>query len=209
MYEKPYFPIIFQKSYFLRNYSRRGFWVPDTAWFPSWTFPKEFGIVLLPSESLRWWYRHDTFRRIDLIPLAGSLQFFWIPGEEFQKRNLKILRKRKQWCSDSTFKTHPSIFMVLGSVHAVNGDRTSHSVALPLVALLSTKQELQYKAVYQVIADVAEYYRIDNFAPETIMSDFETGIINAASSTFPEAEIKCCSLFLKWWIYRHIQELGL
>lgn len=130
------------------------------------------------------------------------------------KRNLEILRECDHWYADGTFKVSPTIFTqlftILGSVPAVVGDPNSEKIALPLVyALLSSKQEVQYEAVYKAVQAAAEEYGIPDFAPKNIMSDFERAIINAALSVFPDIDVLLCFFHLKQSAYRHVQSLGL
>lgn len=102
------------------------------------------------------------------------------------------------------------VFTVLGAVPAVVGDRQSEKVALPLVyALLSSKEERQYKAVLQAIITAADDYGINNCKPHTMMSDFELAIVNAILSKFPGIDVILCFFHLKQSAYRHIQALGL
>lgn len=83
-------------------------------------------------------------------------------------------------------------------------------VALPLVyALLSSKTQLQYAAVFEAVRSSAAEYGIANCEPRSIMSDFELGIVNAAEEKFPNAKIELCFFHLKKSLYRNVQELGL
>lgn len=79
----------------------------------------------------------------------------------------------------------------------------SETVALPLAyALLSSKEEIQYEAVFYALISAADEYGIEDFHPQTIMSGFEKAIINAVFSTFPEVDVNLCYFHLKQSAYR-------
>lgn len=115
----------------------------------------------------------------------------------------------------SFLKVSPTIFTqvftILGHVPAVIGDPNSRTVALPLVyALLSSKSEEAYRAVYEAVLSEAEEIGIENFEPQTIMTDFELAILNAGKATFSEEmEYSCCFFHLKQSVYRKVQAQGL
>lgn len=83
-------------------------------------------------------------------------------------------------------------------------------VPLPLVyALLSSKEQVQYTAVLRAVKDAAATYRIANFGPSKIMTDFEKGILNACNEVFPTVPVSCCFFHLKQNVYKKIQSVGL
>ena len=93
---------------------------------------------------------------------------------------------------------------------SVLGDPDSEKVCLPLVyALLSSKEKIQYKAVFQAIKSAADEYNIQNLKPPSMMSDFEVGVINAVTEEFEDCDLRLCFFHLKQTLYRKIQEFGL
>lgn len=130
------------------------------------------------------------------------------------RRNLEILRECDVWYVDGTFKVAPTIFTqlftVLGNVPAIVGNDDCLKVPLPLAyALLSSKEEEQYTAVFEALSSAADEYGIRDFEPRFVMSDFELGIVNAVFLAFNNCDIELCFFHLKQSEYRHIQELGL
>lgn len=99
------------------------------------------------------------------------------------------------------------LFTILGSVREVKRDSY---IALPFVyALLTSKQEEKYSAVLKAVSDSAERMGIDDYFPDTVMSDLEVAIINATTENMPFSEISLCFFHLKKALYRHVQSLGL
>lgn len=68
---------------------------------------------------------------------------------------------------------------------------------------------MQYIGVSNGKKTAASEYRIDDFRPEKIVTDFEKGIINACDAVFPRAPVTCCFFHLKQSLYRKIQKSGL
>lgn len=97
----------------------------------------------------------------------------------------------------------------MGSVPIVPGTPESKTIALPLVySLLSSKEEVQYRTVFESVSSAAENYGVD-LNPSRINSDFEVAIINSAKDIFPDANIQLCFFHLKQSAYRKVQQLGL
>lgn len=81
---------------------------------------------------------------------------------------------------------------------------------LPFVyALLENKEEASYKKVFDVTLQLACEYYINTTLPDTVMSDFELAIINAARTVFGIQKLRCCLFRLGQSIYRHVQREGL
>lgn len=91
----------------------------------------------------------------------------------------------------------------------ISGDNSCDKVPLPLAyALLSSKKEEQYSAVFEAIVSAANEYGIENLKPRHLMSDFELAVINAAFTAFDAVDIDLCYFHLKQSEYRHVTELG-
>ena len=83
-------------------------------------------------------------------------------------------------------------------------------VAIPLVyALLQSKQEDAYDKVLEVSIAAVERAGVRMNQPETLMTDLEQAIINAAKSNFAEEVIRLCLFHLCQSAYRRIQGAGL
>ncbi len=65
-------------------------------------------------------------------------------------------------------------------------------------ALLSSKEQVQYKTVLQTVAQ----YRLPHCVPQKIMTYFEKGIINAAQEVFPEIQVARCFFNLGQSVYK-------
>ncbi|CAF4857054.1 unnamed protein product [Rotaria socialis] len=93
------------------------------------------------------------------------------------KTNLSLLKSCKHWFVDGTFKVCPEEFYQLFTLHAL-----LKSVIVPLVyGLLIGKKASDYKKFFQKILDE------DDFEPESILSDFESGTIKTIKEVFPNA----------------------
>ncbi|CAG8700920.1 12166_t:CDS:2 [Gigaspora margarita] len=105
------------------------------------------------------------------------------------KANIQHLSKSSYWMMDGTFKTVPTIFRQLYTIHAPIevGDNTR---VLPLVyALMTKKSEDLYRALFQ---DLIEFTKENNIllGPTTILTDFELAAINASHIEFPNVNNK-------------------
>jgi len=88
-------------------------------------------------------------------------------------------------------------------------DEAPEEVALPLVyRLVLNKTEEAYKVILKAVKDAANQHGIPNIAPETIMSDFELAILNAAGETFPTSTIRCCFFHFGQSVYRRCNLRG-
>ena len=85
------------------------------------------------------------------------------------KRNLQLLSTTNFWYADGTFKTVPSLFNQLYTIHGViNND------VLPLVYILMSKRtESSYRKLFFELKTLES-----SLSPMTIMTDFEKGAIN-------------------------------
>ncbi|KAF0761068.1 Uncharacterized protein FWK35_00007573 [Aphis craccivora] len=122
--------------------------------------------------------------------------------------NVKKLSQSMFWIVDGTFKTVPTIFTQLYTIHAQVGF-CENSRVLPLVyVLMTSKREQCYNQMYQDIIDFSEDNNI-NLAPEYIISDFEIAAINASKHEFSLSKSKGCLFHLCQSAWRKLQSLGL
>ncbi|CAG8694992.1 5230_t:CDS:2, partial [Gigaspora rosea] len=111
------------------------------------------------------------------------------------KANIQNLSKALYWIMDSTFKTVPTIFRQLYTIHAPIGIAYNSRV-LPLVyALMTKKSEELYRALFQDLIEFAEESNI-LLRPTTILTDFELAAINVSRDEFPNVHNKGCFFHL-------------
>ncbi|CAG8736097.1 11310_t:CDS:2, partial [Dentiscutata heterogama] len=121
------------------------------------------------------------------------------------KANIQHLSNSLYWMMDGTFKTVPTIFHQLYTIHAPVGTGDNSRV-LPLVYVLMTKKsEFLYRALFQ---DLIEFAKENNIllSPTAILTDFELAAINASRIEFPNINNKCCFFHLRQSGWRKIQE---
>lgn len=83
-------------------------------------------------------------------------------------------------------------------------------VAFPFVyALLPNKAQTSYTTILDVVLTKCRALRLPNPHPDTVISDFEQGIINSVSAVFPDAIIRLCLFHLGQSVYRKVQSEGL
>ncbi|CAF2981208.1 unnamed protein product [Rotaria socialis] len=115
------------------------------------------------------------------------------------KSNLSALKQSKHWFADGTFKVCPNDFYQLFTLHAL-----MTSTIIPLVyGLLIGKSSNDYNGFFRKVLDQ------DNFQPETILSDFETGTIKTIKDMLPNVTHKGCLFHFGQSVWRHVQNKGL
>ncbi|CAM4825423.1 unnamed protein product [Rotaria magnacalcarata] len=91
------------------------------------------------------------------------------------KTNLSILKQNKHWFADGTFKVCPDDYYQLFTLHAM-----MTNAIIPLVyGLLIGKSNDDYKQFFEKL------FEQDNFQPESIMTDFESGTIKSVKGMLP------------------------
>jgi len=109
---------------------------------------------------------------------------------------------------DGTFKTVPTIFYQLYTIHAPVGAEDNFRI-LPIVyVLLTNKTEELYRHMFEELVDFAEENDI-HLQPLIILTDFEKAAINAMRSEFPNVTNKRCFFHLGQNGWRKIQRCGL
>ena len=92
--------------------------------------------------------------------------------------NIRYLEQSAFWIMDGTFKTVPTIFRQLYTIHGSIGGNDNSRI-MPLVyALMSSKSEECYKRLFQDLIDFGEEEDI-HLQPQFILTDFEQAAINA------------------------------
>jgi len=109
--------------------------------------------------------------------------------------NLKQLCRADLISMDGTFDAAPVLYAQLFTLHAFQ-----HGKLLPLVyCLLSSKGRATYAEVISVLKSKAHEIN-EAFVPQTIMSDFESGLIAAVREELPNAHHQGC--------YFHFTQVG-
>ena len=122
--------------------------------------------------------------------------------------NLHHLQAAKYWIMDGTFKTVPTLFHQLYTIHAPVGGE-ENSCIFPLVYILMTnRSEEIYIKLFEELTDLGEQ-AILNLLPPIIITDFEQAVINATRSEFPDSIHKGCFFHLCQNLWRKIQSEGL
>jgi len=105
---------------------------------------------------------------------------------------------------DGTFKTCPSLFTQLFSIHGL-----FNNFVVPLIyVLLSNKTTATYYQVFNILWEtVSKLGSILN--PQIIISDFESGLIEAVGMQYPNALHSGCHIHFTQAVWRKMQELGL
>lgn len=116
------------------------------------------------------------------------------------KTGLSMLKKSEHWFVDGTFKTVPTIFTQLYTIHGIFN---SNIVPAVYMILPNKKQSTYSKCIQELL--ILNY----ELNPKTIMIDFEKGAINAFKNAFPHTCIKGCFFHFNQSVYRKVQEFGL
>jgi hypothetical protein len=121
--------------------------------------------------------------------------------------NIRRLSQAPFWVMDGTFKTVPTVFRQLYTIHAPVGGENSR--ILPLVySLMTSKSGEIYKCLFEELVDFAA----DNdiiLQPSIILTDFELASIKASHQVFPNVENNGCFFHLCQSGWRKIQACGL
>lgn len=116
------------------------------------------------------------------------------------KRNLLLLSQNSEWYSDGTFKTCPSLFKQLYTIHIIKNNKS-----IPLVyALLPNKTQITYIHLLEKLKQLEPTLK-----PTNILTDLERAAINAFQHVFPDISVQVCHFHFKQCIYRQLQAIGL
>ncbi|CAM4816314.1 unnamed protein product [Rotaria magnacalcarata] len=116
-----------------------------------------------------------------------------------KKTNLSTLKQNKHWFANGTFKVCPDDYYPLFTLHAMMTD-----AIIPLVyALLIGKSAEDYNLFFENVLEQ------NNFEPESIMTDFETGTIKSVKDMLPNILHKGCLFHFSQAAWRQVQRKGL
>lgn len=119
-------------------------------------------------------------------------------------KDLERLSQSRIMICDGTFKTVPTMFFQLYTIHGV-----VHGYSFPLIYCISTrKTESFYTQVLQQLRTHATELNYD-LNPQFILSDFEIAFMNAARTIFPNSSIKGCLFHFTQAIYKQAIVKGL
>ena len=122
--------------------------------------------------------------------------------------NINYLSQSSFWIMDGTFKTVPTIFKQLYTIHGSVGSNENSRV-MPLVfSLMSNKSEECYKALFQNLINFGDENNLD-LQPQFVLTDFKIAAINAVRIEFPGVRNKGCHFHLSQSVYRKVQASGL
>ena len=122
--------------------------------------------------------------------------------------NVIQLEQSTIWIIDGTFKTVPSVFKQLYTIHEYVRENENSRI-MPLVySLMSSKSEQCYQMLFQDLIEFSNEHDID-LQPQFVLMDFEIAAINAIRTEFPGVQNKCCHFHLSQNLYQKVQEFGL
>ncbi|CAG8517757.1 9673_t:CDS:2, partial [Ambispora gerdemannii] len=154
------------------------------------------------SDSLHSTLDGDLFLVRDSIIDQGRILLFTT------RANIQHLNQILFWIMDGTFKTVPTLFRQLYTIHAPVGSENNSRI-LPLVYILMTsKSEELYIKLFQDLINFAEENDIQ-LKSSRILTDFEQAAINASNIEFSGVTNKECFFYLGQSGWRKIQNCGL
>lgn len=117
---------------------------------------------------------------------------FSCPGNEFlifaSQQDLSYLCNSDELAMDGTFDTAPPLFTQLFTIHGYVSD-----VEVPMIyVLMAGKTSQMYSEVFRQLKTLCRQQVGRQLQPTRIMSDFESGLIQAVSQQFPDASHKGC-----------------
>jgi len=141
--------------------------------------PSNIKELIIP-ETYKLTNKNETFLAYDSGSSESSESRILIFTTQY---NLNMLQETNDWFGDGTFKSVPSIFSQLYTIHCYTG-----SLVIPLVYILMTSRT---KKAY---AEVLRQFLIlkPDLNPKSIKIDFEQSFILAFKEIFPNAHISGC-----------------
>lgn len=105
---------------------------------------------------------------------------------------------------DGTFRMVPGIFTQLFTINIFYNDKL-----IPVVyCLLKRKNVDTYTKILRILKNTPININ-QNFAPATVLSDFENGILRSFADELPQSQQQGCLFHFCQCIYRKVQNLGL
>ena len=116
------------------------------------------------------------------------------------KESLTWLKENRHWLADGTFKTAPSIFFQIFTIHAL----IKESIIPCIYVLLTNKSEKTYKVVFDKLISIEP-----SLDPISVLIDFEIATKNAITSAFPNSSIAGCFFHLGKSVWKKVNNVGL
>ena len=116
------------------------------------------------------------------------------------RRSMAFLRDSEHWFMDGTFASAPLQFAQLYTVHAYKENRN----VVCAYGLLPNKRADTYVEFLNEIE-----MQTNNAIPDSIMIDYEAGMIRAIDQVFPYSPARGCLFHLSKSVFRKVQSLGL
>ena len=157
--------------------------------------PKNIDDVNIPYE-----YSNISGKKFLLCDDGETNKILAFGTEEF----FKLLCESSEIYADGTFKSVPSIFSQLYTIHIMIKD-----VMVPVLYILLPNKNLNtYVRMFRLIQDIAIRLQL-NSSPKKFTIDFEAAVITAIQALFPLAEINGCLFHFSQCIWSKVQNLGL
>ncbi|PKC05516.1 hypothetical protein RhiirA5_420830 [Rhizophagus irregularis] len=122
--------------------------------------------------------------------------------------NLTYLQDAEYWLMDGTFKTVPTLFQQLYTIHVPIGGEDNSRIFPMVYILMTSKAQESYRRVFDELIELGNQAGVD-LSPPIIITDFEQAVINATQSEFPDSIHKGCFFHFCQNIWRKIQSEGL
>ena len=119
--------------------------------------------------------------------------------------NLLLLQRSPSWYVDATFRVCPQLFYQLLVIHAeIPNHQGGAPWVFPCVYMLLTSKDTDiYLEGFTFLKSLYD------FAPQTIMVDFEMALRNSLSQVFPSAVVDGCYFHFCQAVLRWVRENGL
>jgi hypothetical protein len=138
-------------------------------------------------------------------PFLQHLDNNWGIALFASKRCLRLLGDCDTVFVDGTFKTAPHPYYQLVTIHCLYND-----TVLPVCFCLSTgKSTGHYRQIFRHLVNKVNALRSRQWAPTTLVCDFEMSLITAAETEFTGIHVRCCYFHFKQSLWRKVSALGL
>ena len=162
--------------------------------------PESLDELVIPSE-YQMTAKGENFLLYDSGPNTQRMIIFGT------QRNVEMLNASHIWLADGTFKTAPSLFSQVYTIHGLRGgpNPLQDGHLLPsLFVLLPNKTESTYIRMWE-----QSHLLCPTAQPTHMIMDFELAAINSFELEWPLTNVKGCFFHLTQNVWRKIQEVGL
>ncbi|XP_078516122.1 uncharacterized protein LOC144781255 [Lissotriton helveticus] len=160
---------------------------------PTRITPRTFSDITIPRE-LSLTVANEPFILYDNENALKRVLIFSTP------RNLSRLENSDVWMMDGTFKSTPTPFTQIYTIHGY-----VNTTVVPLVySLLPDKQSSTYTEFLSVLKS-----KMANKSPRKVIMDFELPMLNTISKLYPDTQIQGCFFHFSQAFWRKIQKTSL